>query len=484
MEKVSRTLNTALLALFSLVLGGALLLGTAGNLAHRSYLAALAGALLLFAVWLLLGRRLHLGEPVRRLGRVKTGLLLSAVCLLLHLAGALLLPLEPAGDYKTFWLTAVDLAQGQPLQLKEYVALFPHILGYSGFLSLFLRLFGVSLWVPVLLNAALTTASGALLYGLCLRWRDEDAAVFAFLLWILCPSKLLYNSMVLSEPFYTCLLLLFLRLLAGLDKDFAREDFPLWRVLAAGLAGALLLSAVNAARPIAAVPLIAFGLWLLLLRGAEEKDGALWRRWLCFAAVLLLGYVLLGRAWTGWETARLGETPPSIPGYSIYVGFNPDTQGAYADEDMDRLFQLRYGQADGSAAAAQARMLEEARARIRSGQVDLARLFPNKLRSFLGNDEGGAYYLQDAYPALYTPLALLSNVFYYALILLALWGAWRALRQGRPGAVPNVPLYVLGLTLAHMLVEVAGRYHYSIIPMLILLAAFTRRENGGAPDRR
>ena len=32
------------------------------------------------------------------------------------------------------------------------------------------------------------------------------------------------------------------------------------------------------------------------------------------------------------------------------------------------------------------------------------------------------------------------------------------------------PLYVLGLTSAQMLVEVAGRYHYSLLPMLMLMA--------------
>ena len=31
---------------------------------------------------------------------------------------------------------------------------------------------------------------------------------------------------------------------------------------------------------------------------------------------------------------------------------------------------------------------------------------------------------------------------------------------------------MLGLTLAHMLVEVSSRYHYSIIPVIIILAAF------------
>ena len=481
MEKVSRALNGALLVLLTLLLAAAVGLGTVGNLSHRSYAAALAAALLVLALWLRLGGKLPLGRPVQRLGPGRAGALLAAVCLLLHLAGVLLLPLEPAGDYRTFWLTAVDLARGQSLQLGEYVALFPHILGYSAFLSLFLRLFGVSLWVPALLNTALTTVSGVLIYSLCLRLKDEDAAVFAFLLWILCPSKLLYNSMVLSEPFSTCLLLLFLWLLERLDRGFARRSLSAAAALGAGLLAALLLAAVNAARPIALIPIIAFFLWLLLLRGKEEADRVLWRRWLCFAAALLLGYGLLARAWTAWEAKVLGEAPPALPGYSIYVGFNPDTLGAYADEDMDRLFQLRYGQEGGSAAQAQAQMLREAEARIRSGQVDFARLFPAKLRSFLGNDEGGAYYLQQGYPGLYAPLALLCNVFYYALVPLSLLGALRLHTARRPGIAPNFCLYVIGLTLAHMLVEVAGRYHYSILPMLILLAAFSRR---GEPNRR
>ena len=34
-----------------------------------------------------------------------------------------------------------------------------------------------------------------------------------------------------------------------------------------------------------------------------------------------------------------------------------------------------------------------------------------------------------------------------------------------------LPLYFLGLTLAHMLVEVSDRYHYSLIPILIIFAA-------------
>ena len=400
-----------------------------------------------------------------------------------NLAWVLLVPLEPAGDYKTFWLTAVDLARGEPLALAAYVALFPHILGYSSFLSLFLRLFGTSPLVPPILNVLLTTASGALIYHLCLRWRDEESAVFASLLCTLCPSKLLYNTMVLSEPFYTCLLLLFLSLLTAVDERTRRPEFGYGLGLLAGLLGALLLRGIHATRPIAPVPLIAFGLWLLLLRGKELGDARLWRRWLCFAAALLLGYGLTGPLWNAYAAARLGEEPASVPGYSLYVGFNPDTLGAYADEDMDLLLQYRYEE-NSSAVAAQAKMLAEAKARVRSREVDFARLFPAKLRSFLGNDEGGAYYSMDALPSYYSLLAIISNVFYYALLPLALLGAWRAWREKQRGILLLAPLYVLGLTLAHMLVEVAGRYHYSIIPMLVLLAAFSQGGRRAEENRR
>ena len=47
----------------------------------------------------------------------------------------------------------------------------------------------------------------------------------------------------------------------------------------------------------------------------------------------------------------------------------------------------------------------------------------------------------------------------------------RRFRSRELGAWQLLPLFVLGLTLAHMGVEVANRYHYSIIPIFIVFAA-------------
>ena len=74
-------------------------------------------------------------------------------------------------------------------------------------------------------------------------------------------------------------------------------------------------------------------------------------------------------------------------------------------------------------------------------------------------------------PQAYRVAAVASNVFFYAVVLLALCGLLRLWKDRCQSALLLLPLSLIGITLAQMLVEVAGRYHYSLIPILVLLAA-------------
>lgn len=467
MEKCSRFLASAVLVLFALLFALALLLGGCQP-EHLSYCAAFGLALVPLAVYVLWQRHPRVGTTIcERLGRGKTMTLLLALCFLVNLGWVLFFRLEPRGDYATFWTTAVELSRGRSPLNRMYVALFPHILGYSAFLSLFLRLFGTGPLVAPIVNVCLTTLSGFFLYRLTLRWRGENAAALVLLAWGLFPSKIFYNAMVLSEPYYTCLLLAALWLVAEVE---ARRPKLAVTLLLGTLTGAL-LRLVNTARPIAAVPLIALLIWLLLLRKGSGREGT--RQWFCFAAALFAVYLLLAPLWKGFATRVLREEPAPIPGYSIYVGLNPESLGSYSDADMERFSQYRYIEG-GSAVEAQNHMLQDAKARLLSGEIPFGKLFLTKLRSFLGFDEGGAFYsISEMRLRTYQLLALYSNIWYYAVGICALWGVWRLLRRGERRTVLLVPLYVIGLTLAQMLVEVAARYHYSAIPMLLLLAAFS-----------
>ncbi len=467
-----------MLGLFSLLMISAMLMGTLKDPDHLSYIAAFIMALVLTAGLLRFKRRRTAPSRVKRTADpVKIGALLGLLCFVVNLIWVLAVRLEPTVDYLTFWTASVELAEGKALSGARFMALFPHILGYSTFLSCFIRAFGPSPLLAPVINVILTVMSGAIIYTLCLRWRGLNTAAAASLLWTFCPSKMLYNTMVLSEPLYTFLMLLFILLVSSLERKTGRRY---WVFILAAVCCAMTLAMANAARPVALVPMIAFGIWLCLLRGERMKEGTQCRRWLAFTGVLLVCYGLFGAGWRNHAEKVLGQEAAWTPGYSMYVGFNPESGGSYSDEDIQLLYH--YSDLPGySAADAQTQMFKLAKERASSNSVNLGRLLLTKIRTFLGNDEGGAYYSKAALSdRAYSVCAVVSNIYYYTLVLLVLHGVRNIRRDKIKTSLLIVPMYVLGLTLAQMLVEVAGRYHYSIIPMLVIMAAFSCTERYAA----
>ena len=195
-------LTRIMLALALALLGAALLLGARqnGETAKAFGLAVLAAAVLWKGLpWL--SRRLAV------LGAVRGWIILTALCVVLKGAWVVLVRVPLSGDYATFWGYANWLAKLPVLNNGQYMALFPHIFGYSSFLSWFIRMFGSGELLAQWLNVALTALSGSFLFLLAKRWWGLAAGASAYLLWIICPSQTIYNSLVLSEPLYTAMLL-------------------------------------------------------------------------------------------------------------------------------------------------------------------------------------------------------------------------------------------------------------------------------------
>ena len=98
-----------------------------------------------------------------------------------------------------------------------------------------------------------------------------------------------------------------------------------------------------------------------------------------------------------------------------------------------------------------------------------------KLGTLLGHDEAGAFYSRESLPAKgYAFFCIISNIWYYFVCLFALIGSctlWKSDRSDKSYWL--IPLCIIGVVLAQLMVEVAARYHYCIIPLLLLLAAFS-----------
>ena len=387
-------------------------------------------------------------------------LLLSGLCLLVKGAWIWRVPIEPLVDYETYFEYAKALS-GSFHAPNRYVALFPHIFGYSWFLSFFIRLFGAGALLAPIINVLFSVLSGIFLFKITYRLLDVRAAVFSYLLWIFCPSQTIYNSLVFADLFYTTMLLGFLYILTCFGK----------RAALFGILAGCLLRFVNITRPIAAIALIAVCIWLLILKAEEWKAPAFRKKWAMFLTVLIACYAVTGQMWTNYMEKRLGEAPAAIPGYSLMVGFNMKALGTWNIVDSMRL--SHYSEAPGgSAAAAQAQMLRDMRTRLSSNEMHLPRLLKHKFITFLGADDAAVAYHHTVLPDTEGLFTALCNIFYYTVVCLALFSVPALYRHARKTSMAVVLLYSIGLILAQMLIEVAGRYHYSLLPMLIIAAQY------------
>ena len=468
MEKASVFFKRIMLGVLLAVLGLSFALIVREGVGSRSYLYALAlGAAWAAGLWALLR---HKPLPVPR----HAGLWAALLCFAVNLIWVLVIRIEPFSDYKEYWDVARALARGTEIPDAWYVAMYPHILGTATVLSALIRVFGESVFAVTVLNVLLTSASAYLVWLLGRELLSGRAAFLAALLWAVTPCKLMLNSLVFSEPIYTFLILLFFLLFLRLEKRM-RGASP-WPAVCGIAALGLLLAAINLIRPIAAILLISVALWLVFLRGGEARNLRRWALWFVALTAMLGLYRGAGALWDRHVENRLGQEIASVPWYNIYVGLNEETGGRYTDADMDLLTAyLKQGM---SADEAQKSMIPHVKERLASG-IDYPKLLGTKLFSFLGNDELGGYTYRFTRSERFVKIGMaVCNVFYYGVLLAGFAGLVKMFRSRSLGAGLLLPLFFLGLTLAHMLVEVANRYHYSLIPVLIIFAAhgFVREE--------
>ena len=480
MEKnLSYYLAFLMRAFFALLFAAGVLLGSVFNYGHRSYLIAFIAS----ALFVILIASRKFGFPgllerlfmrINRAGKLKTALILSLFCFAVNLACVMHYTIVPRVDFETFYEQAGAVCSGSPL-MPLYLALFPHVFGYAWIMGHAMLIIGESVRAITVLNVCLTTVTGLLIFLMCEHWFDLPTAALAFFLWSVCPSKMLYNGMVLSEPLYTCTLMVFFFCVMQQEKGLGKYDSRFRSAVVSiglGAVAAVSLFVTNVLRPIAAVMVIAFFIWLFLLRGKHENFLREWSEWLLFSSVMLIGFTLMWNTWLDYEAFRFHEDPATLPAYSIYVGLDPDSEGSFSEPDMDMLMNYRYNQENGSAVWAQEQMMQQVKELLSSGKVKPLNLLLKKLPKFYGSDEGGAFYAAaDISSGEYRFWSIASNVFYYVCALFCLIGTRHRIERADSFSALMLPLFATGLTLAHMIVEVAGRYKYCLIPIIIVLAA-------------
>lgn len=428
------------------------------------------------------------------------------VCAVAFAAGLLLrllviekIPIDPESDFETYYRIANHLLNDTLLTPegaadKRYIALYPHTIGFPMLLlTPVFRIFGASVKAALYANLACSMASVVLAGHIGYRLHGRLGMVCVTVMMSLWPSHIFYSNMVATEPAFTLLLLLAAELiLSVLDRRenslFIRAPGRLLVMLC--LLGVVLAFA-GAIRPMALILVAAFAAVQLGMgkEGREKQDGsglqnAASRNVMCLALVLVF-YFGTGMIITRTISDTIMEEPVgglSASGYNLMVGVNSKSLGLWNQEDAD-FFTAAYEETE-SAAAAHKACMDKALERIATEPENTLDLLIYKFRDLWQTDDFGIDWnllwmgqqgtLTPEMSEMFEDWRPVGRIAYMMLLLLclvAVLDTWRRNRAPHPMMMVCI-LFFLGTALAHMLLETQVRYHYNMIPFLILLASF------------
>lgn len=334
----------------------------------------------------------------------------------------------------------------------------PRPMGYPMLLAGAYRAFGSGPPAVELLNIALATVSGALLFDAARRTWGRRAATLAVSSFAVLPSQVLMVLPPLAEPLYATVLLAACWLLT--------RSRTLDGMMSA-VAGAS-LGAAQYVRPTAAPLIVALGIAV-----AVRRDGRRLAASLTLAALGLVVVLLPVLAFNLEAHGELSVSTSAYGGWTLYVGANQASDGRWNRADADRLAQLPGASTwDRSAAAGR-----EAIDRIASDPLGYAGLMVRKVGVVWADESFAPFY---ALPAtlddpMRAAVTVGAQVPYVALLAAA---AWSVRRRRRPRAVVVFVVGVLLIVVAiQLFVEAHSRYHAYLDPLLALVAA-------GAAGRR
>lgn len=404
-------------------------------------------------------------EPDLRTAR-RFLLIAALVFIATRLAWILLVPTQPSSDFKVYDDFARLIAAGEPVGplLAAQWPLRQYSLGYPVVLAAVYAVFGGSWLAARLLNVVFGLLSLLLLYQAARQASGGKAARLAALFFILWPAQLVFTSVLASDHLA---LLLALAGMVALQRALQAEK-PAF----IGLAAAGFLFALGYAVRTTNLLLFLAGLLVIFLEPSRLPGRQIYTRTIS-AALLVISFSAALFAYRGVMLQTTGAYPAPSSSFSLMIGANIQSGGMWNRKDYRLTASIpTFEQASAFA-------WQEARRRIAADPLGFGTLTLRKLASLWQDDSYAIYWSTLSLdtsrfawqPAAFTRVwMLISQIFYLAAWLLAACAAVFLFRRPNP-QLRLLLLTLLGGSLLHAVLEVQNRYHYWLVPMILILAA-------------
>lgn len=458
----------------------------------------------LFGVWMItqffatVSSRLGLSEKLssqKRWVRVLEYLfviVIMAAGLLVRLYVLNWIAIPPKADYKTYYEIAQLLHEGTLQKAGkgycDYIAMFPHVLGYAFILSKLFGFTGVSVSAGLYLNVFFSMGTVFIIYKIGRKVGGRIAGLIALVGCAFWPSQVIYINILSAEYSFTFFLYASVWLFLSLVMDYGAESKHSVRGFILHFVLGAMIAITAAIRPMALILLIAIILVLApqktkMPAGKNINDipltvRALGKGWIRLI-LILIPYLIISTIITTNEELAIDRTLPSSSasfGYNLLVGLNTESEGGWNQEDKDLLYNTM--EETGSATQAHITCRDLAFIRLLNNPKGIFNLFILKYELLWGNDDYGAttnimFLAEDNRLPEELEIYLYSfrdwndvvYVIFVFLSLIAIIYLWK--REGN-WAVLLVLLY-LGTVAMHLMVETQNRYHYFVIQVFIIL---------------
>ncbi len=440
---------------------------------HPAFLPALLFAAILIGFSLLLPEK-RISNPDLPFKDFKTIFLLAAITVLPRVFWIAGVHPSQVSDFRHYHQLATSLAGGS-LKYQSYIRLFPHFLGYPFVLSAWYRLFGSQVLTAQLLNVVLFVGIVLGTYWLAGRFLDKRFAILAAVIVALWPSQLFYSTLVSTEALFTLLLIICI----GLYTTIRNSNRWLSGIALFAALGSL-IGVTNGIRPFGLLFLAAVFIDYFVFFTIPSGGIKTWLFKLTLYAFICLGYLMTSNL-IHYLTVRSvqGSVARSFWGYSILVGSNVDSGGAWNPGDADMQNSLYQG---GKVEPDQVDriLLRYAFERIATSPSAFLKLQLQKNQTMWQEDIYGIYwnaaYLDEGNPGFLSPfldtLGSVSNIYYYTFLICCTLGSMCGLWKRENGLIALVGLIILGTILIFVFTEVQSRYHYYVLPLFSLLAVY------------
>lgn len=390
------------------------------------------------------------------------------VCFLLFVAlraaPIFFLPVEMDSDSSWFLGRGLGIARGEGYSEDGYpTAYWP--VGYPGFLGVLFYLFGQDQFVGQVANLLMAAGTFFLQLELTRRiFRSEAAARLGVLLLTIYPNNIAYTSFLLTEIYFTFLLLLAVYLY------IARRGW-IW-VLISGLTFGL---AALTKPQIVFLP----GLLVLFRIFGPRSETNLYEDIAKgFTIYLIMAAVLV--PWAIRNTQVFGEVVliSTNGGATLLTGNNPGADGSYVENDplvVQRNFSVQ------DQVGADRRAKELALAWIRENPGRFAELVPLKIwHLWAKNGEAewayqAGYQHYQQYQPIFRSVRWINQIFYGLLLAGSVAALVFLAKKGHSVAWPWVLFgycMMIYLTLISVVFSGQARFHFPAMPWVIMYAAW------------